>query len=208
MFHLLGNTVARVLQWCQQCFTTDLFIINCLYCKVSTTREEVIAINELGKFLEGLRGKESLRDAAKRAGISHTYLRIVEKGFDRRSGSPVNPTPETLRSLSKAYNHSYEDLMVKAGYITKKDEDLEPHLELNNLYYEIDKSGTEKEDEVKAESREWKDLLDLSKLQKDIDLSDHELFEKYNFNYNGKPLTREATEKILDFIRYMADRGF
>lgn len=67
--------------------------------------------------MKKLRGKQSLRDVAKKAGISHTYLSIVEKGYDLRSGSPVNPTPETLRSLSVAYNHPYEDLMQRAGYI-------------------------------------------------------------------------------------------
>lgn len=64
-----------------------------------------------------------MRDVAKRAGISHTYLSIVEKGFDLRSGSPVNPTPETLKALSLAYNHSYEDLMLRAGYIEVNDKE-------------------------------------------------------------------------------------
>lgn len=74
-------------------------------------------MSELGDLLRNLRGKESLRDAGKRTGLSHTYLSIIEKGFDPRSGKPVKPTPETLKLLSEAYNHPYEDLMIKAGYI-------------------------------------------------------------------------------------------
>ncbi len=74
-------------------------------------------MSDLGDLLKKLRGKKSLREAAKKAGISHTYLSIVESGVDLRSGSPVNPTPETLKSLAKAYNYSYESLMSVAGYI-------------------------------------------------------------------------------------------
>lgn len=71
----------------------------------------------LGELLKDLRGKESLRDASKRIGISHTYLDTIEKGFDKRSGKHVNPTPETLKLLSKAYNYDYEKLMIHAGYL-------------------------------------------------------------------------------------------
>lgn len=76
-------------------------------------------MNKLGNLLRELRGKESLRDASKRIGISHTYLDTIEKGFDKRSGSPVKPTPETLELISKAYNFPYNDLMSIAGYLPK-----------------------------------------------------------------------------------------
>src|SRR5690625_3533181 len=74
-------------------------------------------MDSLGELIKSLRGKESLRDAGKRIGISHTYLDTVEKGRDKRSGNPVNPTPETLRLISRAYNYPYEELMRVAGYI-------------------------------------------------------------------------------------------
>lgn len=74
-------------------------------------------MNELGSLLRILRGKESLRDAGRRANVSHTYLSIIENGKDLRSGNEVKPTPETLKLLSVAYNCSYEDLMRKAGYL-------------------------------------------------------------------------------------------
>lgn len=61
--------------------------------------------------------KLSLREAAKLIGISHSYLSTLEKGIDPRTGSPINPTPETLKLISKAYNISYETLMQAAGYI-------------------------------------------------------------------------------------------
>lgn len=78
---------------------------------------QVMYMKKLGKLLRELRGKESLRDASKRIGISHTYLDTIEKGFDKRSGKPVNPTPETLKLLSVAYNYSYNELMKAAGYL-------------------------------------------------------------------------------------------
>ncbi|QPQ35939.1 helix-turn-helix domain-containing protein [Lysinibacillus sp. JNUCC-52] len=71
----------------------------------------------LGEYLKELRGKESLRDASSRIGISHTYLDTIEKGYDKRSGKIVNPTPETLKLISKAYMCEYEDLMTRAGYL-------------------------------------------------------------------------------------------
>lgn len=74
-------------------------------------------MSELGALLKELRGKESLREASKRTGLSHTYLGIIEKGYDPRSGKPVKPTPETLKLLSEAYDYPYEKLMEIAGYL-------------------------------------------------------------------------------------------
>lgn len=77
-------------------------------------------MSELGNLLKELRGKESLRDVAKRSGISHTYLSIVEKGYDLRSGSPARPSFDTLRRLAKAYNYPYEKLLRAAGYLDEE----------------------------------------------------------------------------------------
>jgi transcriptional regulator with XRE-family HTH domain len=79
-------------------------------------------MHELGALLRKLRENESLRDVSIRSGISHTYLGIIEKGIDQRSGNPVKPTPETLKTLAKAYNYPYEDLMRKAGYLNENSE--------------------------------------------------------------------------------------
>lgn len=79
-------------------------------------------MQELGHLLRQLRDRESLRDVSSRSGISHTYLGIIEKGIDQRSGNPVKPTPETLKTLAKAYNYSYEELMRKAGYLQESGE--------------------------------------------------------------------------------------
>lgn len=72
--------------------------------------------NELGEFLEKLRGKMSLRKAAEKSGLSHTYIRDLELGVNRVTKTPIRPTPETLDRLSTAYNYPYEELMKIAGY--------------------------------------------------------------------------------------------
>lgn len=74
-------------------------------------------MGELNEVIRKLRGKDSLRDAAKKTGVSHTYLSILEKGYDLRSKNPIKPTPETLRLISAAYAYSYVELLKLAGYM-------------------------------------------------------------------------------------------
>lgn len=74
-------------------------------------------MSDLGEILKNLRGKESLRAAAERIGISHTYLRILEKGDDLRSGNPVKVTADTLKLISDAYNYPYKELLRAADII-------------------------------------------------------------------------------------------
>lgn len=92
-------------------------------------------MSELGDLLRKLRGKESLRDAAKRAGLSHNYLSIVEKGVDPRTGSPMKPSTDTLRSLANAYGYPYEELLKVAGVLEKE----EVSKEKNELLEDINK---------------------------------------------------------------------
>ena len=73
-------------------------------------------MNELGDFLKQLRGKMTFREAAEKSGVSHAYIRYLEIGKRPGSNTPINPSPEMLKGLAKAYNHSYKDLMMRAGY--------------------------------------------------------------------------------------------
>lgn len=72
---------------------------------------------EIGNFLKELRGKMSLREASERSGLSHSYIRYLEIGKRPGSNTPINPTPETLKALAKAYDYPYNELMEVAGYI-------------------------------------------------------------------------------------------
>ncbi|MBP1971639.1 transcriptional regulator with XRE-family HTH domain [Virgibacillus natechei] len=80
-------------------------------------------MSDIGSLLKELRGKESLREASKRIGISHTYLDTIEKGHDKRSGKEVKPTPDTLKLIANAYHYSYDKLLVMAGYIEERESD-------------------------------------------------------------------------------------
>ena len=71
----------------------------------------------IGEFIR-LKRKEkglSLRELARRTGISHPYLSQLENGHC------YNPTPDVLRKLSKCLNVSYMKMMIKAGYVTNDD---------------------------------------------------------------------------------------
>lgn len=43
-------------------------------------------MNDFGKKLKELRGDQSIREASRNIGISHTYLDSLEKGIDPRTG--------------------------------------------------------------------------------------------------------------------------
>ena len=74
-------------------------------------------MNELSKILISLRGDDSLRTVKEKTGISHTYWRAMELGKDPRTGNPLQPSPTTLRKISKGYRYPYEKLLAAAGYL-------------------------------------------------------------------------------------------
>ena len=51
----------------------------------------------------------SLRQAAARIGISHTYLSAIEREFDPRTGNPVTPSPDSLLKICNAYGIPFRD---------------------------------------------------------------------------------------------------
>lgn len=70
----------------------------------------------LSELLKELRGNESLRDAAERMDITHSYLAMLEGGKDRRTGNPIKPTPETFQQIANAYKYDYYKLIEVAGF--------------------------------------------------------------------------------------------
>jgi len=95
-------------------------------------------VSNLGELFREIRLSKnwSIRQAAKNMGISYSYLSILEKGTDPRTGKDSNPKPDMLKIISKAYNYPYEELMKAAGYLnddinyTKK---FDPIIFSNNL---------------------------------------------------------------------------
>lgn len=53
----------------------------------------------------------SQRDFAKRCNLSHTYIAALEKNIDVRTGKPIAPTLEAVKSIASAMNIDVEDLL-------------------------------------------------------------------------------------------------
>jgi len=68
---------------------------------------------KLGVFLRRARLARgwSLRDLAKRAGVSHTQIDILEKAMDPRTGKPANVSLQTLRRVTDALEIRPEALL-------------------------------------------------------------------------------------------------
>ncbi|MYF24204.1 MAG: helix-turn-helix transcriptional regulator [Nitrospira sp. SB0678_bin_10] len=64
--------------------------------------------------LRKLRGK-TLRAVEKETGVSNAYLSQLE------NGSVEKPRPHVLHKLADFYDVPYEDLMTKAGYLSRND---------------------------------------------------------------------------------------
>lgn len=89
---------------------------------------EVSIVSELGDFLKRLRGSLSLREAARRSGLSYSYISSLEAGKHPKTGVPINPSPDKLKGLAKAYNYDFNKLMQKAGYVENEHKDNEDEL--------------------------------------------------------------------------------
>lgn len=91
--------------------------------------------NQLGDLLKTLRLQRdwSLRTAAEESGVSHTYISNLEKGLVPK------PAPEQLKKLAAAYDHSYNVIMILAGYkeeFQKAEEFIELHSDTDQTYDE------------------------------------------------------------------------
>ena len=77
--------------------------------------EEIAPANELGVYLASIRASRrmTLRDVeeATEKAVSNAYLSQIEKG------KVMKPDPNILYGLSEVYGISYENLMVRAGFI-------------------------------------------------------------------------------------------
>lgn len=73
--------------------------------------------NALGKAIRKARGDLSLRDYAKKIGISHTHLDSIEKGYDPRTGKPVTISLDTFVKLSDATGIPLEELLFMLKYL-------------------------------------------------------------------------------------------
>lgn len=78
-------------------------------------------LNSLGSLLRELRGKRSLREAAKLSGLSYSYISSLEKGEHPKTKAPIIASPESLKQLAKAYRYDYKELYRICGIIDDED---------------------------------------------------------------------------------------
>lgn len=90
----------------------------------------------------------SLRDFAKRCGLSHTYISALEKNIDPRTGKPIAPTLDTVKYVSKGMNISIEEILKalddKQEFIINSDLNNEYKDEIGNTIIAIPVLGTVK----------------------------------------------------------------
>ncbi|MDD9265764.1 helix-turn-helix domain-containing protein [Paenibacillus sp. GCM10023248] len=123
-----------------------------------------------GKFLESLRGKMSLREAANKSGLSHAYIRDLELERNRSTNEKINPSPVTLKKLSDAYNIPYTDLMEKAGYLeldsvpaaTATSDLSDPVSMADTLYIEVSTKEITYHTRIERMTKSVNSLLDFS----------------------------------------------
>ena len=84
--------------------------------------EVYIRLTELGDLLRKLRGDLSLREAARRSGLSYSYISSLESGKHPRTGIPIKPSPDSIKNLAKAYHYDAIELMKMAGHIETSNE--------------------------------------------------------------------------------------
>lgn len=110
-------------------------------------------MSDLGNFLKQLRGDLSLREAARRSGLSYSYISSLEAGKHPKTGVPINPSPDSLKGLAKAYNYDFNDLMKKAGYIKE------------------DVTGNEEDNELSRKKKEIMRIINNSNDIREVDLT-------------------------------------
>jgi transcriptional regulator with XRE-family HTH domain len=85
-------------------------------------KTEPLDLESLGEHLRRIRESRnlSLRQAAKRAGISSAYLSQLEmgkRGKRKKNDEYFGPHPQILKKLAELYHISPSDLFARAGYL-------------------------------------------------------------------------------------------
>lgn len=87
------------------------------------------------------------------------------------TGKRNTPTPDSIKKLSQSLNVTYEEMMIQAGYMREQ----------KDAVYELSSK-----------------LLEVMKESKKIDLTE---FDDYEFQLDGKPVSKEYMEKVIMIAR-------
>ncbi len=113
-------------------------------------------MEKFGQYLRRLRleQKLSLREVAQQAGISNSYIALIEKGLRKSPGA------EILKKLAPIYDVPVKDLLKAAGYLSedRSSLSLEEEVEMAFNFVMSDpryKSGTRLEGELSLEVKRF-----------------------------------------------------
>lgn len=109
----------------------------------------------------------SLRDFAKKCGLSHTYISALEKNIDPRTSKPIAPTLDTVKYVSKGMNMPIEDILKllddKQEFIINTDISNEHIDKLGNAVVSIPILGTVKAGYNYLAQENWIGTIDVEK---------------------------------------------
>lgn len=118
---------------------------------------------------------ETLRTFSKRAGLSHTYVSLIEKGYDKRREIEIVPSIDTMAKIAKALGTSLDKLLFEGGFT---DEESSEYLynknvlkNLNELKESIEKNEQFNVDGSKVDISEEDKLKIMSKIDECINFS-------------------------------------
>lgn len=123
----------------------------------------------LGDLIKEYRinNKLSLRDFAKKCGLSHTYISALEKNIDPRTGKPIAPTLDTVKYVSHGMNKSIEEILKildeQQEFIINEDISKDKLDKLGNPIVEIPLLGTVKAGYDYMAQENWEGTIDVDK---------------------------------------------
>lgn len=86
----------------------------------------------------------SLRQAAKRVGVSFSRLAEWERGTDSHTGKPVFPPRHAVIDLARVYGAPADELLALAGYRTSLEPATPEEARLLGAFRQLDAPGRQK----------------------------------------------------------------
>ncbi|HEY9724613.1 MAG TPA: helix-turn-helix transcriptional regulator [Oscillatoriaceae cyanobacterium] len=100
----------------------------------------IVTPEAFGKLIQDYRLRRgwSLREAAKRFGLSHMRLSELERGVSRGTGHATRPSREVVRRMALALGVPIDNLLEHAGYAREQPELEVRAMLLLDLFAELD----------------------------------------------------------------------
>ena len=153
----------------------------------------------LGELIKNYRKEQglSLRDFEASCGISHSYIAKLEKGIDRRTGNPIEPTLDLVEKIARAMGLSLDSILRAIGKIDTPENSNQygntkaaQGLLFKNNYVISNKSEVlSQKDEKDIEKR-------MQKIKADL-LSGPE-----GLIFAGEPMSPEAIQSVLSALEF------